>query len=163
EGGLSLPAGAMAVSGACLCWAIDNNLTQKISAADPLLLASVKGMAAGTVNTGLGLVVARRGLPEAPAALGAMALPPHPQSARPRSVRACPPTRGAGPPRRVFPARPLPGRRLRRSPSPRAFGPAAAPGGRSHGDRYLAAPHRAARARARPRATRARPCSRPRR
>src|SRR5262249_38230613 len=50
EGGLSLPAGAMAVSGACLCWAIDNNLTQKISAADPLLLASVKGMAAGTVN-----------------------------------------------------------------------------------------------------------------
>src|SRR5512135_3403304 len=29
-----LPAGAAAVAGACLCWAIDNNLTQKVAAAD---------------------------------------------------------------------------------------------------------------------------------
>jgi drug/metabolite transporter (DMT)-like permease len=52
--GLVLPAGAAAVVGACLCWGIDNNLTQKVSTADPLLLASVKGMAAGTVNVTLG-------------------------------------------------------------------------------------------------------------
>jgi multidrug transporter EmrE-like cation transporter len=35
---------------ACLCWAIDNNLTQKVSSADPMLVASVKGLAAGAVN-----------------------------------------------------------------------------------------------------------------
>lgn len=40
---------------ACLCWAIDNNLTRKVSASDALFIASVKGLAAGTVNTLLAL------------------------------------------------------------------------------------------------------------
>jgi drug/metabolite transporter (DMT)-like permease len=53
--GFLFPAGALAVAGACLCWAIDNNLTQKVSAADPMLVASVKGLGAGVVNTTLGL------------------------------------------------------------------------------------------------------------
>jgi drug/metabolite transporter (DMT)-like permease len=70
SGGPLLPAGALAVSGACLCWAIDNNLTQKVSAADPLLLASLKGLVAGVVNTSLGL--AGRGLPQPGAAGQAM-------------------------------------------------------------------------------------------
>ena len=51
-----ITAGAVAVVGACFCWAIDNNLTQKVSAADPLMLASMKGLVAGTINTSLGLV-----------------------------------------------------------------------------------------------------------
>ena len=55
--GLSLPAGAIAIAGASLCWAIDNNLTQQVSAADPMLVASVKGLAAGLANTTLGLVL----------------------------------------------------------------------------------------------------------
>lgn len=55
--GLHFPAGALAVAGACLCWGIDNNLTQKVSAADPLLVASTKGLAAGVVNTTLGLIL----------------------------------------------------------------------------------------------------------
>jgi drug/metabolite transporter (DMT)-like permease len=67
-----LPAGALAVAGACLCWAIDNNLTQKVSTADPLLLASLKGLVAGVVNTALGLVHAD--VPPAGAAGGAMML-----------------------------------------------------------------------------------------
>jgi drug/metabolite transporter (DMT)-like permease len=54
--GLSLPTGSIAVAAACLCWAIDNNLTQRVSAADPMLVASVKGLAAGLANTTLGLV-----------------------------------------------------------------------------------------------------------
>jgi drug/metabolite transporter (DMT)-like permease len=55
--GLALPAGALAVAAACLCWAIDNNLTQRVSAADPMLVASVKGLVAGLVNTTLGLLL----------------------------------------------------------------------------------------------------------
>jgi len=43
--------GPIAVAGACLCWAIDNNLTQKVSAGDPVQITMLKGLAAGTVNT----------------------------------------------------------------------------------------------------------------
>lgn len=42
--------GAVAVAGACLAWAIDNNLTRKISAADAASIAAMKGLAAGAVN-----------------------------------------------------------------------------------------------------------------
>jgi drug/metabolite transporter (DMT)-like permease len=55
--GLHLPAGALGVAAACLCWAVDNNLTQKVSSADPMLVASIKGLAAGLVNTTLGLAL----------------------------------------------------------------------------------------------------------
>src|SRR5437899_8997734 len=41
---------ALAVAGACLCWALDNNLTRKISAGDSVKIARIKGLAAGTVN-----------------------------------------------------------------------------------------------------------------
>ena len=44
-------AGPLAVAGACLCWAIDNNLTQKVSAGDPVQITMLKGLAAGSVNT----------------------------------------------------------------------------------------------------------------
>jgi drug/metabolite transporter (DMT)-like permease len=46
-GGLSGPA---AIVAACLCWALDNNLTQKVSDADPVFIAMVKGIIAGSVN-----------------------------------------------------------------------------------------------------------------
>ena len=39
------------IASACLSWAIDNNLTRKISTADPLFLAGSKGLVAGTMNT----------------------------------------------------------------------------------------------------------------
>ncbi len=41
---------ALAVLGACLSWGIDNNLTRKVSLTDATWLASVKGLAAGSVN-----------------------------------------------------------------------------------------------------------------
>ncbi|MHB8346412.1 MAG: DMT family transporter [Acidiferrobacterales bacterium] len=47
--------GLLAVAGACLAWAIDNNLTRKISARDPVQIAAAKGLVAGTVNIGIGL------------------------------------------------------------------------------------------------------------
>jgi drug/metabolite transporter (DMT)-like permease len=48
--------GAAAVIGACLAWAIDNNCTSKISHADAVTLAGIKGLVAGLANTGLALV-----------------------------------------------------------------------------------------------------------
>lgn len=42
--------GPLAIAGACLCWAIDNNLTRKISASDALFIAGSKGLIAGAIN-----------------------------------------------------------------------------------------------------------------
>ncbi|HJU20679.1 MAG TPA: EamA family transporter [Stellaceae bacterium] len=47
--------GALAIAGACLAWGLDNNLTRKLSAADPVAIASWKGLAAGGVNCALAL------------------------------------------------------------------------------------------------------------
>src|SRR6202790_3747020 len=52
-GGISR--GALLVSAACLCWAIDNNLTRKVSASDPIVIAELKGVVAGVVNLSLAL------------------------------------------------------------------------------------------------------------
>ena len=41
---------ALAVLGACLAWAIDNNLTRKVSLADAGYIAMTKGLAAGATN-----------------------------------------------------------------------------------------------------------------
>ncbi|MCL8298888.1 DMT family transporter [Pseudomonas mosselii] len=49
--------GPLAVAFACLCWAIDNNLTRKVSASDALFIAGIKGLAAGVVNGGLALAI----------------------------------------------------------------------------------------------------------
>jgi drug/metabolite transporter (DMT)-like permease len=53
-GGVS---GTLAVAGACLAWGIDNNLTQKVSASDPVQITMLKGLVAGATNTGLALVL----------------------------------------------------------------------------------------------------------
>ena len=47
--------GAGLVLLACLCWGIDNNLTRKIAGADPVQIAMIKGLVAGSVNVGLAL------------------------------------------------------------------------------------------------------------
>jgi drug/metabolite transporter (DMT)-like permease len=49
--------GSLAIVGACLAWAIDNNLTRKVSAGDPVQIAMLKGLVAGSVNTGLALAL----------------------------------------------------------------------------------------------------------
>lgn len=48
---------AFAILGACLCWAIDNNLTRKVALVDATWIAAVKGTAAGSVNLTLGWVL----------------------------------------------------------------------------------------------------------
>lgn len=54
-GGTGVAPGALLIVAACLCWAVDNNLTRKVSANDALLIACLKGLCAGVVNTVLGL------------------------------------------------------------------------------------------------------------
>jgi drug/metabolite transporter (DMT)-like permease len=56
--------GAVMIAAACLAWAIDNNLTRKLSSADRVLTAMIQGLAAGTVNTGLA-VLGGAGIPAA--------------------------------------------------------------------------------------------------
>jgi drug/metabolite transporter (DMT)-like permease len=46
-------AGPMLIAAACLAWALDNNLTQKVSAGDPVQIAMLKGLIAGAVNSSL--------------------------------------------------------------------------------------------------------------
>jgi len=41
--------GPVAVAAACLCWAIDNNLTQRLSLKDPLAVVCVKGLGAAPI------------------------------------------------------------------------------------------------------------------
>jgi drug/metabolite transporter (DMT)-like permease len=67
-----LSLGALFIAGACLAWGIDNNLTRKLSGSDPVQIAAVKGLIAGTINLILALT---RGavLPPIPI-LGACAL-----------------------------------------------------------------------------------------
>src|SRR5262249_35157274 len=69
QGGLL---GAAAVAGACLAWGIDNNLTRKVSAADPTTIAALKGIVAGAVNLGLAVALgaAWPGVESAAAAAG---------------------------------------------------------------------------------------------
>lgn len=52
--------GALLVSSACLCWALDNNLTRKISGSDSLFIAGAKGLVAGVTNTTLALALGAR-------------------------------------------------------------------------------------------------------
>ena len=52
-GGLGL--GGVAIAGACLAWGIDNNLTRKLSSADPLQITAIKGLFAGAANLALAL------------------------------------------------------------------------------------------------------------
>ena len=47
---LSFDTGLLAVLGACFMWGVDNNLTRKISATDPMTIVMIKGLAAGSVS-----------------------------------------------------------------------------------------------------------------
>jgi drug/metabolite transporter (DMT)-like permease len=46
-----------AVLAACLCWALDNNLTRHVSGTDPTWIAMTKGLVAGTTNLVLALLL----------------------------------------------------------------------------------------------------------
>jgi drug/metabolite transporter (DMT)-like permease len=62
--------GPLAILGACVAWGLDNNLTRKVSLADPLQIVELKGLTAGPVNLAIGLWAGARlpGPPEMAAA-----------------------------------------------------------------------------------------------
>jgi drug/metabolite transporter (DMT)-like permease len=63
--------GPLAIAAGCLCWAIDNNLTRRVSASDALFIAATKGAVAGTVNVGLAFALGAS-LPDGAVLLGTM-------------------------------------------------------------------------------------------
>jgi drug/metabolite transporter (DMT)-like permease len=62
---------ALAVLGACLAWGMDNNLTRKVSLADPAWIAEIKGLTAGSVNLILAFLLGAQ-WPSLPRLAGAM-------------------------------------------------------------------------------------------
>jgi drug/metabolite transporter (DMT)-like permease len=54
--GVHFDAGAGLIPAACVAWGIDNNLTRKLSSADPVLTTMIKGLVAGGVNVSLALL-----------------------------------------------------------------------------------------------------------
>lgn len=62
--------GALLVASACLAWAVDNNLTRKVSGGDAVAIAAVKGAAAGAFNLTLALLMGQS-LPTPSLVLGA--------------------------------------------------------------------------------------------
>jgi drug/metabolite transporter (DMT)-like permease len=55
KGDASFSWGVVLIVAACVSWGIDNNLTRKLSSADPVQIAMIKGLVAGTVNLALAL------------------------------------------------------------------------------------------------------------
>jgi drug/metabolite transporter (DMT)-like permease len=49
--------GALAIAAACLCWAVDNNLTQRVSGGDPVQVAAIKGGVSSAFNVGVALAL----------------------------------------------------------------------------------------------------------
>jgi drug/metabolite transporter (DMT)-like permease len=56
QGEARLDVGGLLIAAACLSWGIDNNLTRKLSSADPVQIAMIKGLAAGSTNLALALM-----------------------------------------------------------------------------------------------------------
>jgi drug/metabolite transporter (DMT)-like permease len=63
-------AGPLAIIGACVAWGLDNNLTRKVSLADPLQIVELKGLVAGPFNLALGLLLGAT-MPGVPATFAA--------------------------------------------------------------------------------------------
>jgi len=55
--------GPLLIAGACVCWAIDNNLTRNISGGDPFIIAAIKSLSAGSINTAAGVFLLHDRLP----------------------------------------------------------------------------------------------------
>jgi drug/metabolite transporter (DMT)-like permease len=65
------PVGVACITGACAAWALDNNLSQRLSIRDPVAVVRAKALAAGGFNVALGLAIGER-LPAGAHAAGAL-------------------------------------------------------------------------------------------
>jgi drug/metabolite transporter (DMT)-like permease len=69
--GLSL--GALGIIGACILWGIDNNFTRNISAKDPLMIVTIKGLGAGSFSLAMALFLGNK-IPGLRSIVGALVL-----------------------------------------------------------------------------------------
>jgi len=69
--GKDASSGMLLIATACVCWALDNNLTRRASAADAVVIAALKGVVAAIVNITLALLLGQR-LPGAVTSITAM-------------------------------------------------------------------------------------------
>jgi drug/metabolite transporter (DMT)-like permease len=60
QGGVEAAMPSLAIVGACLAWALDNNLTRRVALSDARTIAMLKGAVAGTVNIVLASVIGAR-------------------------------------------------------------------------------------------------------
>lgn len=49
--------GPLLIAGACLAWAVDNNLTRRVALSDPMQIVMIKGLVAGSTNLALSLAM----------------------------------------------------------------------------------------------------------
>lgn len=66
--------GVLLIAAACACWALDNNLTQRLSLRDPFAVVRVKTSVAGLVNTFIATLFLAASWPSAGVLAGALAL-----------------------------------------------------------------------------------------
>lgn len=52
--------GALGIMAACILWGIDNNFTRNISAKDPLIIVTIKGLGAGSLSLGMAMVLGNK-------------------------------------------------------------------------------------------------------
>jgi drug/metabolite transporter (DMT)-like permease len=57
---ITILTGPLLIAAACLAWAIDNNLTRKISSGDPVQIAAIKGLSAGITLLIISLLIGYR-------------------------------------------------------------------------------------------------------
>jgi drug/metabolite transporter (DMT)-like permease len=69
--GLSL--GALGIIAACILWGVDNNFTRNISAKDPFMIVTIKGLVAGSFSLGLAIILGNK-FPAWGVILGALVL-----------------------------------------------------------------------------------------
>lgn len=65
NGSLRAGSGALLIAAACLAWGADNNLTRPLAKADPMQIAAIKGLVAGSVNVLLAVLAAHARAPTA--------------------------------------------------------------------------------------------------
>lgn len=66
--------GVLAVAGACLSWAVDNNLTQRLSLKDPVAVVRIKALGAGGCMLAIAIVTGQQPLPGPGVLVAALAL-----------------------------------------------------------------------------------------
>jgi drug/metabolite transporter (DMT)-like permease len=59
--------GPAAIAAACIAWGLDNNLTRKVSLADPLQIVEIKGLVAGPINLAIAMFAGNSLPPVTPA------------------------------------------------------------------------------------------------